>query len=54
MEDTIIFLPDAELSFKKFDRSIQLRIAEKINWLSDNADKIIHHHLVSLPNKFMR
>ena len=46
----IILLPDAEISFKKLDKSVQLRIAEKIDWLSSTADKIIHHPLTSLPD----
>ena len=55
MEDTqkrvmykVIFLPDAEASFKKLDKMIRLRVAEKIDWLSENANKIIHHPLKSL------
>jgi mRNA-degrading endonuclease RelE of RelBE toxin-antitoxin system len=46
----IIFLPTAEDSFKKLDPSTQRRIAQKIDWLSGNADKIIHHPLKSLPD----
>lgn len=46
----VIFLPDAEKSFKKLDRSTQLRIAEKVDWISKNSDKIIHHPLTSLPD----
>ncbi|MEW6002953.1 MAG: type II toxin-antitoxin system mRNA interferase toxin, RelE/StbE family [Nitrospirota bacterium] len=46
----ITLLPHAEASFKKLDKTIQLRIAEKIDWLSENADKIIHHTLKSLPD----
>lgn len=46
----ITFLPDAEESFKKLDKSIQERIAEKIDWLGENTDKIIHHPLASLPD----
>jgi len=45
----IIFLPDAEDSFKKLDKTIQQRIAGKIDWLAENADTMIHHHLSSLP-----
>jgi mRNA-degrading endonuclease RelE of RelBE toxin-antitoxin system len=30
--------------------STQRRIAQKIDWLSEHADKIIHHPLKSLPN----
>jgi mRNA interferase RelE/StbE len=45
----IILLPDAEESFKEFDKSVQKRIAQKIDWLSVNADKVIHHPLTSLP-----
>ena len=45
----ITFLPDAEDSFKKLDKPIQKRIAQKIDWLAENADKVIHHPLTSLP-----
>lgn len=45
----IIFLPDAEESFKRLDKPIQRRIAQKIDWLVENADEVIHHPLVSLP-----
>jgi mRNA interferase RelE/StbE len=45
----ITFLPDAENSFKKLDKPIQKRIAQKIDWLAENADKVIHHPLTSLP-----
>lgn len=46
----VIFLPDAEVSFKKLDKTIQKRIAIKIDWLAENADKVIHHPLKSLPD----
>jgi len=46
----IIFLPDAEDSFKRLDKNIQKRITEKIDWLADNADKVIHHPLKSMPD----
>jgi len=46
----IAFLPIAEESFRKLDPPTQRRIAQKIDWLSENADKIIHHPLKSLPN----
>ena len=46
----VTLLPDAEESFKKLDRTIQKRIAQKIDWLANNADKIIHHPLTSLPD----
>jgi len=46
----ITFLPGAEESFKKLDPTIQKRIAHKIDWLSENADKMIHHPLKSLPD----
>jgi mRNA interferase RelE/StbE len=42
-------LPDAEESFKKLDKAVQQRIADKIDWLAENADTMIHHHLSSLP-----
>ena len=43
-------MPDAEDSFKKLDRPIQKRIAQKIDWIAENADKVIHHPLTSLPD----
>lgn len=46
----VTLLPDAEKSFNKLDKPVEQRIAEKIDWLASNADKIIHHPLVSLPN----
>jgi mRNA interferase RelE/StbE len=46
----ITFLPTAEESFKKLDSPTQRRIAQKIDWLSEHADKIIHHPLKSLPD----
>ncbi|MBI3582800.1 MAG: type II toxin-antitoxin system RelE/ParE family toxin [Nitrospinae bacterium] len=47
----VTFLPDAEGSFKKLDKPVQSRIAQKIDWLAANADKIIHHPLTSLPDE---
>ncbi len=44
------FLPDAEESFEKFDKSIQKIIAKKIDWLAEYADKVIHHSLTALPD----
>jgi len=46
----VTLLSDAEESFKKLDRTIQKRIGQKIDWLANNADKIIHHPLTSLPD----
>ena len=46
----VTFLPDAENSFKKLDKPVQKRIAYKIDWLAQNADKVIHHPLKSLPD----
>ena len=46
----ITFLPDAEESFKKLDKPIEKRVAKKIDWLAENADKVIHHPLTSLPD----
>ena len=43
----VTFLPTAEESFKKLDPSTQRRIAQKIDWLSQNADKVIHHPLTN-------
>ena len=47
----VTFLPDAEGSFKKLDKPVQSRIAQKIDWLAANADKVIHHPLTSLPDE---
>ncbi|MFQ5787927.1 MAG: type II toxin-antitoxin system RelE/ParE family toxin [Thermodesulfobacteriota bacterium] len=46
----VIILPDAEKSVKKLDKIIQFRIVEKIDWLADNAETIVHHLLASLPD----
>lgn len=46
----ITFLPDAEESFRLLDKPVQSRIAVKIDWLAENADKVIHHPLKSMPN----
>ena len=46
----VIVLPDAEASFRKLDKSVQQRIADKVDWLAGNADEIIHHPLTSLPD----
>jgi mRNA interferase RelE/StbE len=46
----VTLLSDAKESFKKLDRTIQKRIGQKIDWLANNADKIIHHPLTSLPD----
>lgn len=41
----IVLLSDVEKSFRGLDPSIQ-----KIDWLAENADKIIHHPLTSFPD----
>lgn len=46
----IILLSEAEKSFKKLDSPIQKRIAQKIDWLAENAENTIHHPLTSLPD----
>lgn len=46
----VIFLSDAAESFKKLDKPVQKKIAQKIDWLAENADKVIHHPLTSLPD----
>jgi len=46
----VTLLPDAETSFQKLDKSFQKRISQKIDWLGANADKIVHHPLISLPD----
>lgn len=46
----VVLLPDAEASFRRLDKSTRFRIAEKIDWLSKNADFVVHHALTSLPD----
>jgi len=46
----VTFLSYAEESFKKLDKLLQRRIAQKVDWLAQNADKVIHHPLKSLPD----
>lgn len=46
----VAFLPNAEESLRKLDKPARKRIAVKIDWLAENADKAIHHHLTSLPD----
>ncbi len=46
----ITILSDAEEAFKRLDKPIQKRIAQKIDWLVENADKMIHHPLTALPD----
>ena len=46
----VTFLSAAEKSLRKLDAPARKRIAQKIDWLSENADKIIHHPLKSLPD----
>ena len=46
----VIFLSNAEESFGKLDNPTQRRIAQKIDWIAENADKMIHHPLKSLPD----
>lgn len=49
----IIFLSNAEKQFKKLDKSTQKVIGKKIDWLRENADKIIHHYLIGLPSELI-
>ena len=46
----ITLLSDAEIPFRKLDKSLQKRIAQKIDWLAEKGDEIIHHPLTSLPD----
>jgi mRNA interferase RelE/StbE len=46
----VIFLPGAEDSFKRLDKNIQKRVAEKLDWLAENAESVIHHPLKSMPD----
>lgn len=43
-------LPDAAEAFGKLDRAIQMRLGQKIEWLSENAAVMVHHPLKSLPD----
>lgn len=44
------FQSGAEAAFRKLERAVQKRIAQKIDWLAVNAEKMIHHPLTSLPD----
>ena len=46
----VIFLSDAEASFRKLDRSLQKRVAQKIDWLAKHADRVLHHPIIALPD----
>ena len=46
----VTLLPAAGTSFQKLDKYLQKRISQKIDWLAANADKIVHHPLLSLPD----
>jgi len=46
----VTLLPDAEAAFSKLDRAMQIRIGQKIDWLSENAAVMVHHPLTSLPD----
>jgi mRNA-degrading endonuclease RelE of RelBE toxin-antitoxin system len=46
----VTLLSYAEHSYKKLDVATQKSIAKKIDWLSENAERIIHHPLTSLPD----
>jgi len=46
----IIFLTQAEKSFKSLASATTKRLIAKIDWLKTNADRIIHHQLSSLPD----
>lgn len=46
----IIILPDAERNLKKLTGEPLNRVVEKLDWLQQNADLIIHHPLTSLPD----
>jgi mRNA interferase RelE/StbE len=45
----VTILSDAKKSLEKLDRIIKERIIGKLIWLSENADTIVHHPLISLP-----
>jgi len=46
----VTFLSEAAEAFRSLDKAVQRRVADKIDWLSGNADKIIHHPLKSMPD----
>ena len=41
--------PDALKELSGLDEPVKRRIADKIEWLSDNAERIAHHRLSNLP-----
>ena len=46
----IIFLSDAEKSFRRLDPPTRKKVGQKIDWLAENADKILHHTLTCMPD----
>jgi len=46
----VILQSGAEASFKKLTVPIQKRIAQRMDWLAENAGKMIHHPLTFLPD----
>jgi mRNA-degrading endonuclease RelE of RelBE toxin-antitoxin system len=46
----VVILSQAEKSFNKLDKPVQLRVADKVDWLAANAGQMIHHQLSSLPD----
>ena len=46
----VTLLSDAEDSFRHLDKSVQVRIADKIDWLAENAGVVIHHQLKAMPD----
>ncbi|MBF0542448.1 MAG: type II toxin-antitoxin system RelE/ParE family toxin [Nitrospirae bacterium] len=47
----VTIFPFTKKSLSKLDKIIQERITEKLVWLAENSDKIVHHPLVSLSEK---
>jgi mRNA-degrading endonuclease RelE of RelBE toxin-antitoxin system len=45
----VTIIPFAEKSLIKLDKIIQKRIIEKLIWLAENSDKVVHQPLISLP-----
>lgn len=45
----LLILPTAETQIGKLPKEIRSRIHQRLQWLEENAEEIIHHPLVGMP-----
>ena len=46
----VIVLPSAEADLTSLDPAIRSRVLQRLVWLGQNAEVIIHHRLASMPD----